>query len=346
MDEGDVTGHSAPGLDANGSRIRLMTSGDFEHKNQQRWLDYERLVERLEKGGADPQAGHLPRRFRELCVDLALAEARMYGLRITERLNALVIRGYKLIYRTHRTRWEQVVAFVAGEFPRTVRREWRLFWLCNLVFWLPFVAMMVSSVHEISWIQAVLGADGMAAMEQMYGGKEEQLAHLRSEYGSNFMMFCFYIYNNVAIDFRIFAGGMAAGLGTVFFLVFNGFHLGAAAGYVNHACNPESFWSFASGHSSFELLGMVVSGMAGMRLGLAILRPGRLPRVRALAEAGKQALPLIYGAALMTTVAAAIEGFWSAQRIPSELKYGFGIAGWILLALYFLLAGRGRGHAA
>jgi hypothetical protein len=41
----------------------------------------------------------MPRRFRELCADLALAESRMYGARITERLNALVIRGYEVIYR-------------------------------------------------------------------------------------------------------------------------------------------------------------------------------------------------------------------------------------------------------
>ena len=323
-----------------------MTSGDFEHKNQQRWAQYERLVERLEKRGVVADANQLPQRFRELCVDLALAESRMYGPRVTERLNALVIRGHELIYRNRRAGWADAISFVTGEFPRTVRREWRLFGLCNLVFWLPFCAMLLSSLHDISWIQAVLGADGMAAMERMYGGQEEQLAHLRSEYGSNFMMFCFYIYHNVAIDFRIFAGGMAAGLGTLFYLLFNGLHLGAAAGYVNHACNPESFWSFVIGHSSFELAGMVVSGMAGMRLGLAIVRPGRLPRVRALAQASQQALPLIYGAALLTTLAAVIEGFWSAQRIAPELKYGFGAAGWILVAGYFLLAGRSPGDAA
>lgn len=323
-----------------------MTSGDFEHRNQERWAEYERLVERLEKRGVVADAGQMPRRFRELCVDLSLAESRMYGARITERLNTLVIRGYELIYRTRRGGWAHAVAFVTAEFPQTVRREWRLFGLCNLVFWLPFLAMMLSSLHDIRWIQAVLGAGGMTAMEQMYGGREQQIEHLRSEYGSNFMMFCFYIYHNVAIDFRIFAGGMAAGLGTLFFLAFNGLHLGASAGYVNHACNPESFWSFVAGHSSFELLGMTVSGMAGMRLGLAVLRPGRLPRVRALAEASRQALPLIYGAALMTTLAAVIEGFWSAQRIPVEAKYAFGIGGWILCAVYFLLAGRGDGHAA
>jgi uncharacterized membrane protein SpoIIM required for sporulation len=323
-----------------------MTSGDFEHRNQQRWQEYERLVERLEKGGQIPEAGEMPRRFRELCMDLSLAQSRMYGNRITERLNELVIRGYEVIHRTRRSGWERAAAFVMVGFPCAVRREWRLFWLCNLVFWLPFFAMMLTPEHDIRWIQAVLGPEGMVNMEQMYGGKEEQLSHLRSEYGSNFMMFCFYIFNNVAIDFRIFAGGMAAGLGTLFFLCFNGLHIGAAAGYVNHACDPESFWSFVSGHSSFELLGMVVSGMAGMRLGLAILRPGRLPSVRALADAAKQALPLIYGAALMTAIAAVIEGFWSAQPIPTEIKYAFGISGWLLLAAYFLFAGRRSGHAA
>lgn len=323
-----------------------MTSGDFEHRNQERWLEYERLVERLEKGKRDDAAGELPRRFRELCLDLSLAESRMYGGRITERLNALVIRGYELIYRTRRGGWQKALDFVRSGFPRAVRKDWRLFVLCNLVFWLPFLAMMLTERHDIRWIQAVLGPDGMASVEQMYGGKEEQLSHLRSEYGSNFMMFCFYIYNNVAIDFRIFAGGMVAGLGTLFFLLFNGLHIGAAAGYVNYACNPESFWSFVAGHSSYELLGMVVSGMAGMKLGLAILRPGRLPRVRALVAASKKALPLIYGAAMLTTVAAVVEGFWSAQPIPSELKYAFGIAGWILCSVYLLLAGRRSGDAA
>jgi uncharacterized membrane protein SpoIIM required for sporulation len=323
-----------------------MTAGDFEHKNRERWSEYEALVTLLEKGKADPTAEQLPRRFRELCLDLSLAESRMYGSRLTERLNALVIRGYETIYRTRRGSMEAIVALVAVKFPQAVRAEWRLFWLCSLVFWLPFFALMLAAEYDIRWIQAVLGSAGMASMEEMYSGRDQQISHLRSEYGSNFMMFCFYIYNNVGIDFRIFAGGMLAGLGTLFYLLFNGVSLGASAGYVNHACNPESFWSFVAGHSSFELLGMIVSGMAGLRLGLAILRPGRLPRVRALAEASKQAMPLIYGAAIMTTLAAVVEGFWSAQPLPSNLKYAVGVVVWLLHISYFLLAGRGTERAA
>ena len=323
-----------------------MTVGDFEHKNAERWAEYERLVESLEKGRPNEHADQLPRRFRELCVDLSLAEGRMYGGRLTERLNGLVIRGYEVIYRTRRAAWQNVIAFAAGGFPRAVRREWRLFWLCSVVFWLPFFAMMLSAKHDIGWVQSVLGADGMTNMDQMYGGKEQQMSHLREAYGSNFEMFCYYIQHNTSIDFQIFAGGMLAGIGTLFFLLFNGILIGASAGYVNEAGNPESFWTFVAGHSSFELLGMIVAGMAGMRMGLAILNPGRLPRVRALSAATKEALPLIYGAGVMTMMAASIEGFWSAQPIPSHVKYGVGIFFWLAHFVYFLFAGReGRNEA-
>lgn len=323
-----------------------MSAGDFERKNGPRWDEYERLVETLEKGKQGPGVERLPQRFRELCHDLSLAQSRMYGGRLMERLNALVIRGYKLLYRGRRNGWEGVVKFAAVTFPRAVRRDWRLFWLCSAVFWLPFFALLIAARYDLSWIQSILGADGMADLEKMYGGKEQQISHLRSAYGSNFMMFCFYIYNNVGIDFRIFAGGILAGLGTLFFLCFNGIHIGASAAYVNAACNPASFWTFVAGHSSFELLGMVISGMAGMRLGLAILRPGRLPRTRALAEEAKRALPLIYGAAVMTAMAAVVEGFWSAQPLPDALKYSVGILGWVLHLVYFLFVGKEASHEA
>ncbi|MEO0018611.1 MAG: hypothetical protein RLZZ522_1894, partial [Verrucomicrobiota bacterium] len=290
-----------------------MTVGDFEHRNEARWADYERLVGELERGQPGAEAGSLPRRFRELCVDLSLAEFRMYGERLTGRLNGLVIRGYELLYRKRRSGREQAVWFLAVGLPQAVRREWRLLGLCNAVFWLPFLAVMLSAAVDLEWVQAILGADGMAAMDQMYGGRESQIEHLREEYGANFMMFAHYINHNVGIDLQTFAGGITGGVGTLFFLVFNGVYLGAAAGYVNQAGNPESFWTFVSGHSPYELMGMVVAGMAGMRLGLALLKPGRLPRLRALTEAAKRALPLIIGAMLLTTLAAAVEGFWSAQ---------------------------------
>lgn len=322
-----------------------MNSGNFEERRQQAWRELDQMIESMEKRKPVPGVEELPMRFREACSDLALADHRMYGGRVVGRLNDLVIRGYKLLYRTRRKGTESFVRFVGVTFPATVRKEWRLFWLCSAMFWIPFFGMMAMAWIDIDWVQAVLGPQGMAGLDQMYGGEEEQIAHLRSEWGSNFAMFGHYIRNNVGIDFRIFAGGIVACLGTIFFTIYNGIAIGASAGYVNYACNPQSFWTFVAGHSSFELLGMVVAAMAGMRLGMGVLKPGRMTRSKAIAASAKQALPLIIGGGAMTVLAAVVEGFWSAQPFTPSIKYSFGIAMWLLHVAYFLLLGRGEREA-
>jgi len=159
------------------------------------------------------------------------------------------------------------------------------------------------------------------------------------------MMFAHYIQNNVGIDFRLYAGGILAGLGTIFFLVYNGLAIGGVVGYVEYAGDPEKLWKFVAGHSSFELLGMIVVGAAGLKLGLAMLSPGQLSWGRALGKAGRDSLPLLVGGSLMTAFAAVIEGFWSAEPFSAEIKYSVGIFFWVLHILYFTFMGRGRGGA-
>ncbi|MGE9267925.1 MAG: stage II sporulation protein M, partial [Verrucomicrobiales bacterium] len=122
-------------------------------------------------------------------------------------------------------------------------------------------------------------------------------------------------------------------------------HIGAATGYVHYAGDPEKFYRFVAGHSSFELLGMIVVGIAGLKLGGALLAPGRYPRGQALTRAGRAGLPLLLGGAAMTAFAAVVEGFWSAQPLPTGLKYAIGLAFWLLHLVYFLFAGRGADGA-
>jgi hypothetical protein len=191
-----------------------MSPGSFEERRAAEWVELERLIAGVERKRPEPGVEELPRRFREACADLALARHRMYPAQLVERLNALVIRGYKLLYRSRRGGAAAFVEFVAAGFPQALRAEWRLFWLCSALFWLPFLAMLGSAWLDIDWIRAALGPEGMAGMESMYGGKEDQIRHFREAYGSNFMMFAHYIENNVGIDFQIFAGGIVAGLGT------------------------------------------------------------------------------------------------------------------------------------
>src|SRR3546814_16464238 len=45
--------------------------------------------------------------------------------------------------------------------------------------------------------------------------------------GDDWLMFGYYVMNNIGIAFQTFASGLLFGLGTLFFLLFNGLTLGA-----------------------------------------------------------------------------------------------------------------------
>lgn len=318
-----------------------MNRQEFETKNAQEWQKFELQLNTSESGKKDLDGEKLPSRFRKICYDLSLAQYRMFGHRVCDRLNGLAIRGYRQIHRKRGAFGEGAVRFTLQTFPQAFRREWKLFAVVSMVFWLPFFAMWWSAENEIEWVQALLGAEGMAGIEGMYGKDADSVEYLRQEHGSNFMMFAHYINNNVGIDFRLFAGGIFFGIGTLFFLIYNGLYFGAVVGYVGYAGEPELLWKFVAGHSSFELLGMLVVGMAGLKMGFALLAPGQLSRADALTRAGRAGLPLLIGGACMTALAAVVEGFWSAEPFPANVKYTVGIFFWVLHALYFIFVGRG-----
>lgn len=317
-----------------------MNPSQFEHENDPRWQRLEVMLDDVEKGRAPVDVEELPTLFRQTCHDLSIAQHRMYGTGLVGRLNDLAIRGYRGLERRTAGGWESLFRMLAVKFPKMVRSEWRLFWFCSLVFWGPFLAFAIWTPHDPEWAMSLLGPQTMVGLESMYGEHTSPQEFLREEYGSDFMMFCFYIYNNVGIDLRTFAGGLLGGVGALLVLLFNGLQIGASTGYIHHACNPSTFYSFTSGHSAPELIGIVISGMAGMRLGLALIMPGLRDRKTALVLGGRKAMTLITGAVAMTTFAAVIEGFWSAQPMEPWIKYTFGSVMWLFTIAYLALCGR------
>lgn len=320
-----------------------MKVGDFEKKNEEKWQRYEMLLKAMEKSGGKGVEGveKLPRMLRERCMDLSLARHRMYGGQVCEYLNQQVIRGHKLVARRAGGFFEKFMSFLMLELPRAVRAEWQLLIVCWLFFLIPLLGMMVSVHYDLDWVRSILGSDGMARLDASYGEAAVSVSEYRGQSGADFMMFGHYIHNNIGIDFQIIAGGVLAGVGSLFVLLMNGLGVGGAMAYVLEYGSPEKFFTFVAGHSSYELTGMVIAGMAGMRIGMGILNPGRMTRSRALLESGRRGVPLVFGAFLLTFLAACVEGFWSSREMAPMVKYVVGIAGWLGLAVYFIYVGRG-----
>jgi len=209
------------------------------------------------------------------------------------------------------------------------------------VFFGPLLGLIAVLQAFPEFVHYLLEPEQIASFHAMYDPANPRLGMRPAD--SSLLMFGFYIWNNVRIGFQTFAGGLAAGVGSLWFLASNGVIIGAVAGYLTQVGFGRMFWSFVAGHSAAELLAIVLSGAAGLRLGLAIIAPGNASRRAALVAAAKPAVRLMYGAALMFFFAAFVEAFWSPYTVlPFEAKLAVGGAMWAAFLLYFLLAGRGR----
>jgi uncharacterized membrane protein SpoIIM required for sporulation len=176
----------------------------------------------------------------------------------------------------------------------------------------------------------------------MYDPESER--HLRPvDSESRFEMFGFYIANNVGIGFRVFAGGVFFGIGSVAILLHNGVFLGAAAGHVVNKGFASTFFPFVSGHSALELGAVVLLAVAGLRLGWSLVAAGGLSRGDSLRRAARECIALVPGGGAMLVLAAVVEAFWSPLPLPPPIKYWAGAAAALALGAYLAWSGRGHG---
>jgi len=329
-----------------------MKETQFINQRQGEWESWDRWLSATAKKSkaaalepaAPPLTGiavdTLPSAYRRLCQDLSLARDRNYSSPLVHALHDRVLAAHQRIYGARRRIKGHWLEFLLAGLPRLVRKEARFVLAAAALFFLPLLATLALLQWYPDGVYFLMSPDTVARFEEMYSPSAERLGRPRSA-ADELSMLAFYIANNVRIDFQCFAGGIAFGLGSIFFLVYNGLLIGATAGYLTQLGHVETFWGFVAGHSAPELIGAVLSGAAGLKIGLALIAPGRQRRADALKDAAQGAVRLLYGAAALTFGAAFIEALWSPNRaLPFALKIGVGVAVWVVLLSYFLFAGR------
>ncbi len=305
------------------------------------WRKLEQLLTEVEDG-KKPDVAELPRLFRQVSKDLAVARSRGFDTALVERLNGLALRAHQVVYATQRGSLSRLAGFWTRTFPRAVRAEWRAMTVALVLFYGGGLVFGLAVIIDPDLAYRFMSPYEVDQMQQMYDPSREMITRPGGA-ESDLMMFGFYIYNNVGIAFRTFASGLVFGLGSFFSVAFNGLVLGVVAAHLINVGAANVFFPFVIGHGAPELTAIVISGAAGFRLGWALVAPGRLRRAEALKVAARAVLPLVYGAGGMLVAAAYLEGFWSASAAPKLLKYAVGAALWIATAGYLLFAGRYRG---
>ena len=325
-----------------------MKQSQFERRHRDEWTIFNDRLEALERGAkaAADNYRDFPARYRRLCQQLAVARARGYSEHAISYLEQLVQRGHQQLYRHRSPLAGRLLGFMLGGFGRLVRAEWRSLLAASLVFYgsLLGTGLLVYLFPQL--VFSFITPEQVAQMEAMYDPQAERLGRFSERgAGGDWLMFGYYVMNNVGIAFQTFAGGLLLGLGSLFYLLFNGLTIGAVAGHLTGIGHHQPFWSFVVGHAAFELTAITLAGAAGLKLGGALIAPGCRSRVEALRFATRKAIRLVAGAALMLLIAAFIEAYWSSMTyVSAPVKYAVGLLLWLLVGSYLWRSGR-SGHA-
>ena len=277
--------------------------------------------------------------YRDICSDLMRARAAGYSADVVDVLDGLAARACAALYSAPPYRLAALWELVAAGFPQAVRRNARFVALAAALFVLPGLLGFAGASRSRAFAIQIMSESMVEQMEKSYS----DFGHGRGD-GTDAMMASFYVYNNVGIAFRCFATGILFGLGSIFFLVYNGLVIGVVAGAVGAAGHGRNLFTFVIGHGAFELTAIVISGAAGIAMGYALVDTGPRTRWGSLRAKAGDLFRMIMGAALMLLVAAFIEGFWSPSSVLPQVKWAVAGVLYLLVLGYLGFAGRSAGR--
>lgn len=244
---------------------------------------------------------------------------------MTARLEDLVARARSLVYEAVGER-RTVSAFFARDYWVSVLERPVLLLLAAAFLFAPMVA---SALWALSDPAAAVGV----VPEQLRGAGRTAGGDLGIPVGLQAALATAIFTNNIRVALLAFAGGIAAGLGTVAALLYNGVFIGAVMGVTVHAGAGGALYELIVAHGVLELSCIVVAGAAGMRMGWALIEPGnQRTRGEALVQEARVAIEIALGTVPWLVVAGLVEGFVTPAGIGaganSVIGFGLGTLFW------------------
>ncbi len=277
--------------------------------------------------------------YRAVTSDLALAQREFPRHRVTAFLNQLVARGHAAIYQGEPLAVRRLKHYLLVGFPTAFRDALPFFITAVLLAIIPalIAGFLVNWQPDASnWLLPASVQELRPLIED-----QELWTNIPIEerpYASTFIM-----SNNIRVSFMAFAGGITAGLFSLYILIFNGLMLGGITGLTAHYDVGFELWTFVIGHGVIEMSAIFIAGASGLMMGWAILQPGLLKRGDALMLAARKAVRLVIGCVPLLIIAGLIEGFISPnENIPWQVKWSIGLLTGILLYSYLFFAGRNQ----
>jgi uncharacterized membrane protein SpoIIM required for sporulation len=311
----------------------------FEREREADWaaLDayLKRAGDRPERLGADG-VRRLGALYRGAAADLAFARRRFPGDPRTARLEALVVQARATVYARSGRRGSLRSFLSRGYWVRLRERPWLVAaaWAILLA---PAALGALWGALDPGAAAGLVPGQFQAAADPPAAGRDYDAA-TATAFSASVM------FNNIGVALLAFAGGVAFAVPTVVSLFYNGLLLGVLGGIAVGAGHGVAFLRLVSSHGPLEISCIVAGGIAGLRMGWALIQPGPLRRGTALRREARPAVEIAAGTVPWLVVCGFCEGFLTGPELPVAVQAGIGAS--LFLLFWGLVLVRGRHSAA
>ncbi len=279
-----------------------MREAAFARQNKEKWLAFEKAIEKKSKINPDTLANY----YIQLTNDLSFAKTYYPNSKTLLYLNSLASQAHQKIYTNKKEDKNRIINFWKTEFPLFFRQYHKTLFYSFLIFFIATFVGSISALHDDQFVRLILGdAYVNTTINNIEQGDPMGIYKGDSKIG----MFLGITINNIRVSFLAFAFGVITSIGTAYILFVNGVMLGAfmtffyTKGLLFDA--TKTVWL----HGTIEISVIVVAGCAGLIMGNSILFPKTYSRRASFVKGAKNGLKVVVSTIPFFIIAGFIEGF-------------------------------------
>ncbi len=301
---------------------------DFIKKHKEEWDQLEILLKKAKSSVrflSVEELEDLDRLYRKTTVTLSQVSSRTNDAPLIRYLNDLTARAHSVIYLPpQRNTAGKIRHFFLTSFPLALAQNFKYITIAFLLFMVGGLAGYFLVLEDPINAHAIFPA----GETRLPGSSREQLLSIlrggRDETGGEKAIFGSFLFtHNVKVGLLCLATGILAGIPCFWLLIYNGMVLGAFFAIHHNASIYIESWAWILPHGITEIGAILICGAVGLRLGAAVIAPGKYARAEKIVMIGKESVPIIYGISLMLIFAALVESYLRQSNLSDSGRFVF-----------------------
>ena len=315
-----------------------MKETHFINQNKEKWRKFESTYK-----ANNHNPDELSNLFVEITEDLSYARTHYPKRTVRVYLNNLAQDVFTSLYRIKNRPFSRFIQFWTKSLPLEAYRMRKDMLVALLIFMVSGFIGVISTANDIKYAEVILGSDYISmtdghidewVAEQNKLAKDNSVDFKNGEFKGSplkvyetmdaWPMFSFIFFNNIRVAFFMFILGLVFGVGTLFFLVYNGIMVGTFQSYfyykgliIKQSLFYATFLTIWI-HGAFEITGIVLSAACGFSLGRSLMFPKTLTRLQSLQLGAKRGLKVFIGISVFIFIAAILESWVTRQYNMAE----------------------------